>query len=131
MNLKMHFLTNFKLINQRQRIDLMRSIAILWQFSCNHLIFESLLISSQRSYQRWLDNRIYKTEMKFWAVLGSQAAEKKIPNCHMYAPLWGGFLCFQGQKIFFFWKYPSVPTRNLHDVKLNKISKIYKKIIIK
>ena len=25
---------------------------------------------TQRSYQRWLDKIIYKTEMKFWAVLG-------------------------------------------------------------
>ena len=28
--------------------------------------------SIQRSYQRWLDKRIYKMEMKFWAVLGNQ-----------------------------------------------------------
>ena len=27
-------------------------------------------------YQRWLDKRIYKTEMKFWAVLGR---EKNLP----------------------------------------------------
>ena len=29
-------------------------------------------ISTQRFYQRWLAKRIYKTEIKFWAVLGSQ-----------------------------------------------------------
>jgi len=35
----------------------------------------------QRSYKRWLDKRIYKTEMKFWAVLGSRGSrEKKIPT---------------------------------------------------
>ena len=26
----------------------------------------------QRSYTRWLHKRLYKKEMKFWAVLGSQ-----------------------------------------------------------
>ena len=30
----------------------------------------------QRSYQRWLDKIIYKTEMKFWAVLGSQGCRE-------------------------------------------------------
>ena len=41
---------------------------------------------SQRYYQRWLDKRIYKTEMKFWAAISMQ--------------LFGMFLlCFQGQKI--------------------------------
>ena len=40
----------------------------------------------QRSYTRWLYKRIYKTEMKFWAVLGSRGCrEKKPPNCHKYA----------------------------------------------
>ena len=38
---------------------------------------------AQRSYQRCLDKRIYKTKMKFWADLGSRAAEKT-PNCHKY-----------------------------------------------
>ena len=33
--------------------------------------------STQRSYQRWLDRRIYKTEMKFWAVLGSRGCREK------------------------------------------------------
>jgi hypothetical protein len=33
-------------------------------------------IGKQRSYQRWLDKRIYKTEMKFWAVLGSQGCRE-------------------------------------------------------
>ena len=32
--------------------------------------------SNQRSYQRWLDKRIYKTVMKFWAVLGSRGCRE-------------------------------------------------------
>jgi hypothetical protein len=35
------------------------------------------VLSSQRSYQRWLDKRIYKTEMKFWAVLSSRGCREK------------------------------------------------------
>ena len=31
----------------------------------------------QRSYTRWLYKRIYKTEMKFWAVLGSRGCREK------------------------------------------------------
>ena len=47
----------------------------------------------QRSYQRWLEKRIYKTESSglFWAV---GAVEKKTPNCHKYATFWGGFFNF-------------------------------------
>ena len=57
----------------------------------------------QRSYQRWLDKRICKTKMKFWAVLGSRAAEKKTPpNCHKYAAFWGVFLNFLRAFFFFF-----------------------------
>jgi hypothetical protein len=38
---------------------------------------------SQRSFKRWLNKRIYKKEMKFWAVLGSRDCRvKKTPNCH-------------------------------------------------
>ena len=49
----------------------------------------------QRSYQRWLDKRMYKTEMKFWAVLGqSGCKEKKPPDCHKYATFFGGFFNF-------------------------------------
>jgi hypothetical protein len=45
----------------------------IWDFGRNK--------KSQRSYQRWLDKIIYKTEMKFWAVLGSRGCrEKKLPN---------------------------------------------------
>ena len=32
----------------------------------------------QRSYKRWLNKRIYKMEMKFWAVLGSHSCRGKI-----------------------------------------------------
>ena len=36
---------------------------------------------NQRYQQRWLDKIIYKTEMKFWAVLGSRGCrEKKLPT---------------------------------------------------
>ena len=50
----------------------------------------------QRSYQRWLDKRIYKTEMKFWAVLGSRGFREKTttPNWHKYANFLGGSLMF-------------------------------------
>ena len=35
----------------------------------------------QKSYTRWLYKRIYKTEMKFWAVLGSRGCiEKNLPT---------------------------------------------------
>jgi hypothetical protein len=56
-------------------------------------------MTNQRFHQRWLDKRIYKTEMKFWAVLGSQGCrEKKPPNCHKYATFWGGFFYFLWRK---------------------------------
>ena len=48
------------------------------------IFFESSSLKSvanygkhQRPYQRWLDKRIYKKEMKFWAVLGSQGCREK------------------------------------------------------
>ena len=31
----------------------------------------------QRSYTRWMDRKIYKTEMKFWAVLGQSGLQRK------------------------------------------------------
>ena len=48
----------------------------------------------QRSYQRWLDKIIYKTEMKFGLFWAVGTAEKKTPNCHKYATFWGGFFNF-------------------------------------
>ena len=50
----------------------------------------SLVAYCQRSYQRWLDKRIYKTEIKVWAVLGSGGT----PNCHKYKTFWGDFFNF-------------------------------------
>ena len=35
------------------------------------------LYSKQRPLQRRLDRRMYKTEMKFWAVLGSRGCREK------------------------------------------------------
>ena len=34
-------------------------------------------VCSQGSYQRWLDKMICKTEIKFWAILGSQGFREK------------------------------------------------------
>ena len=48
---------------------------------------------TQRSYQRWLDKIIYKTEMKFWAVLGNLGCREK--NRDMYATFWGVFSTFK------------------------------------
>jgi hypothetical protein len=65
----------------------------------------------QRSYQRWLDKRIYKTEMKFWAVLGSRGCREK--NCHKQATFLGVFSTFCGQKenLNLFLKYCNVRTK--------------------
>ena len=58
---------------------------------------------SQRSCQRWLDKRIYKTELKFSAVLGSRGCREKKRVCADYEQLFlGGVSTFCGQKIFFF-----------------------------
>ena len=57
-------------------------------------------MAKQRSYQRWLEMvRVYKTEMKFWSVLGSRGCREKTPNCHKYATVGGDFFNFCGQKI--------------------------------
>ena len=46
-----------------------------------NVLMAKAMYYGQRSYQRWLDKRINKTEMKFWAVLGSQGCrEKKLPT---------------------------------------------------
>ena len=61
------------------------------------------MVPKHRLYTRWLDRRIYKTEMKFWAVLGRRGCrEKKPPNCHKYATFWGGFFNFFLTKNIFF-----------------------------
>ena len=47
-----------------------------------------------------LVTRIYKTDIQFWAVLGSQAAERKKKTAIIinYATLEDIFLCFQEQE---------------------------------
>jgi hypothetical protein len=56
---------------------------------------------NQRSYQRWLDKRIYKTEMKFWAVLGSRGCrEKNLPTAISMQFFGVVFSTFCGQKKF-------------------------------
>ena len=55
----------------------------------------------QRFYERWLNKRIYKTEMKCWAVLGRAvgAAEKKTLPTAISMQLFGVvFSTFCGQK---------------------------------
>ena len=54
----------------------------------------SYMQSTQRSYQIWLDKINYKTEMKFWAVLGSQGCRKILPTAIIYNFL-GGFFNFK------------------------------------
>jgi hypothetical protein len=83
----------------------------------------------QRSYQRWLHKIIYKTEMKFRAVLGSQGCREKTPNCHKYATFLGGFFNFLWAKIFsrFLEKYFSIRTEKLHRIKTKKILKHFVK----
>ena len=56
----------------------------------------------QRSYQRWLDKRIYKTEMKFWAVLGSGGCrEKNLPTAISMQLFGVVFSTFCGQENIF------------------------------
>ena len=57
----------------------------------------------QRSYQRWLDKRIYETEMKYyWAVLGSRGWREKILPTAISMQLFGVFFStFCWQKMFF------------------------------
>ena len=62
----------------------------------------SVMLGHQRSYHRWLDKRIYKTEMKFWAV---GAAEKEKLPIAISMQLFGVvFSTFCGQNFFF--KFP-------------------------
>jgi hypothetical protein len=63
---------------------------IYWSSKSPFLIFWTLL--DHWDHCGWLDKRIFKTKMKFWAVLGSHGCrEKKPPYCHNYATFWGGF----------------------------------------
>ena len=55
----------------------------------------------QRFYKRWLDRRIYRTETKFYAVLGSlDCREKKLPIA-ISKPLFGVVFNFLGSKKIF------------------------------
>ena len=55
---------------------------------------------TQRSYTRWLYKIIYRTEMKFWAVLGSRGCrEKKLPTAISMQIFWVVFSTFCGQKL--------------------------------
>ena len=56
-------------------------------------------VFNQRSYQRWLDKRIYKTEMKLWSVLGSRGCrEKNLPTAISMQLLGVVFQLFVGKK---------------------------------
>ena len=60
--------------------------------------------TNQRSYPRWLYKRIYKTEMKFWAVLGRQGwSEKNLPTAISMQLFGVVFSTFWGQKIILFY----------------------------
>ena len=76
---------------------------------------------NQRSYQRWLDKRIYKTEMKFWAVGAEE--KKNLPTAISKQLLGVVFSTFYGQKINlkFLKKYSSVRTKKLHNIKLRQL----------
>jgi hypothetical protein len=71
-----------------------------------------------------LDKRIYKTEMKFLAVLGSRGCrEKNLPTAISMQLLGVVFSTFCGQKIILenFEKHPSVRSEKLHKIKLKNI----------
>ena len=79
--------------------------------------------SKQRSYQRWLDKRIYKTEMKFWAVLGSQGCreKKKLPTATSMQLFGVVFQLFVGKtKFIFLKKYYSARTEKLRKIFKNE-----------
>jgi hypothetical protein len=75
-------------------------ISLVCLFGCFCFLIKTIsLLVDQRFYQRWLDKRIYKTEMKFWAVLGSRGCREKTANYHKYATFWFFFFyVFKGKK---------------------------------
>ena len=111
--------------------NLIKSTRNSWTLNCpshshqpkSRIIFQKK--RDQRSYQRWLDKRIYKTEMKFWAVLGSRGCREKTLPTAISMQLFGVvFWTFLGQKKgWFFLKYCSVCTEKLHNIKLRNIFK--------
>ena len=62
----------------------------------------------QRSYTRWLYKRVYKTEMKFWAVLGSRGRKKRLSTAISMQLFGVFFLMFSRSKnnFKFFLKIP-------------------------
>ena len=75
------------------------------------------LYVSQRSYQRLLDKSIYRMEMKFCAVLGTEGYwEKKLPTA-ISMQLFGVFFStFCGQKNIFKLKKKDFSIRTLHNI---------------
>ena len=72
-----------------------RNVVTSWANAQNDIHF------TQRFYQRWLDKRIYKTEMKFGAVLGSWGCrEKKLPTAISKQLFQVVFSTFCGQNKF-------------------------------
>ena len=76
-----------------------------------------------RDLSRRLDKRIYKTEIKFWAILGCQGCREKTLPTAISMQLFGVvFYCFEGQFLFYFFlEYPSIRTEKLHSIKAKKI----------
>ena len=75
-------------------------ISLVCLFGCFCFLIKTIsLLVDQRFYQRWLDKRIYKTEMKFWAVLGSRGCrEKNLPTAISMQLFGVVFSTFCGQK---------------------------------
>ena len=71
----------------------------------------------QRSYQRCLNKRICKTEVNFWAVLGSWGyREKNLPTATSMQLFGVVFSVFWSQKII-------LSTEKLHNIKFKEILK--------
>ena len=77
----------------------------------NGLGFLSIYRVNKSSLQRWFDKIIYKTEMKFWAALGSQGCkEKKLPTS-ISMQLFGVFPTLLLDFTFEFWFISKVKTK--------------------
>ena len=76
------------------------------------------VMTSQIQYHRSLDTRIYKTNIQFWAVLGSRGCREKIQTATFEV----SFTMFSWPKILFnvFLKYCSIRTKKLHSIKVRK-----------
>ena len=74
--------------------------------------------------ETWLYKKIYKTEMKFWAVLGRRGCREKTLQTAISMQLFEVvFSTFCGQKhnLNLFFKYFSIRTKKLHNKKLSNI----------